>query len=180
MNTKNELAFRLLSIRAKKNITQAELAKELGVSRSYLSCVENGHKQASEFLKMKILNIEAEISYVFSDRIRKLSQKTGLHKKALAHYIGISRAMFYAYLKGESPITPKVLEKLRLAELKSDTPIFKEAIRLLIDADPSISDVDFNKYFKGFLKGYERGFNDAKERISPSFIEIFDLKNKGK
>lgn len=60
-------------------------------------------------------------SYIFSDRIRKLSQKTGLHKKALAHYIGISRAMFYAYLKGESPITPKVLEKLRLAELKSDT-----------------------------------------------------------
>lgn len=120
MNTKNELAFRLLSIRAKKNITQAELAKELGISRSYLSCVENGHKQASEFLKMKILKMESEI------------------------------------------------------------PIFKEAIRLLIDADPSISDVDFNKYFKGFLKGYERGFNDAKERISPSFIEIFDLKNKGK
>ncbi len=56
-------------IRSKKQLNQAELAKELGISRSYLSCVENGQKQPSEILKNKISEMEKDCSGLTVERI---------------------------------------------------------------------------------------------------------------
>lgn len=48
------IADKLRYIRAQRNLNQEKLANELGITRSYLSCIENGIKKASARMETKV------------------------------------------------------------------------------------------------------------------------------
>ena len=63
-----ELGKNIKILRAKHNITQKELAKELGITHNYLSMIENNSKTPSLTLIEKLANIlETPIALLFSE-----------------------------------------------------------------------------------------------------------------
>ncbi len=51
------LMFRIKELRKQCGMTQLQLAQKIGISREYLSAVENGHKYPSMALLIKISDI---------------------------------------------------------------------------------------------------------------------------
>jgi putative transcriptional regulator len=65
----NELENRLRDFRAKRNLTQAELAEQVGVSRKTINTVENGVFTPSTTLALKLARaLGVSVERIFSLR----------------------------------------------------------------------------------------------------------------
>lgn len=95
METKNELmsydsqAYQRLAkicidYRKKNGISQAELAKEIGITQTYLSCIENMKKDPSFSIIMKICQITStSIKYIANGAMTSKDEQFYEHVKTM-------------------------------------------------------------------------------------------------
>lgn len=101
-------------LREALNLSQEEFAKQLGVSRNYVSMLENGREPSSALLKLIEHIEESHASKVGGarSRLKDLREKKGLTVPQLAKKVGYTVSVYQNIEDGSSNMSRKMAEKV--------------------------------------------------------------------
>ncbi len=127
----NSISEKIVFIRAKKNLSQGELAKELGITRSYLSCVECGSKNASKKLRFRIGEMykgffaKTVNPLSFTEKFAVLFASKHMTQQKAADLFGVNHRAVGGWLHGAMP---------RPGKIKKIAEYFGVPVNVLTDA----------------------------------------------